>query len=530
MDAATSFPYTPVIEPEDADVKVPAWLNDPTLYHNRGNSTYTGESTTYGDFSGLDDLMTENPAVVNGFVDVYNDWVDLGVDGFRIDTAKHVNFEFWEKFTTAVRDHATAVGNPDFFMFGEVYDADPAKLSPYLRDSDMNAVLDFTFQSAAANYAKGFSARRPAGAVRGRRHVHDARRRTRRRCPRSWATTTWAASGTSSRTRTTRSSAPSWRTRSCTSRAASRSSTTATSRASRASAPAADKDARQSLFATQVAEYANQPLLDGTTAGSVDRYDTDSALYDHIAELAALRSAHPALQRRRADRAVRRRRGLRVLAASTRDEKVEHLVATEQRDRAGDRHHRHPDARRDVRAAVRDVDERDGRRRRHGLGDGPRPERGRAARPARPSARPGRPPAPITLTVPTAGRRADRARPPVARRRGRRRLEPDVLRVPGARRRRVDAARHVGDDDARGCSTRHRTCPTARVVEYRAVTVDAAGHSVRRLHLRERRRRHRRRGPRHRARSARLGVRARQPQQRDGLRRATGSRPARRPS
>src|SRR5688572_11133467 len=43
-------------------------------------------------------------------------------------------------------------------MFGEVYDADPAKLSPYLRDSDMNAVLDFTFQSAASSYAGGSSA------------------------------------------------------------------------------------------------------------------------------------------------------------------------------------------------------------------------------------------------------------------------------------------------------------------------------------------------------------------------------------
>ena len=97
-----------MVKPEDADVKVPDWLNDPTLYHNRGNSTYSGESTTYGDFSGLDDLMTENPAVVNGFVDVYNGWVDLGIDGFRIDTAKHVNFEFWQKFTTAVHDHAPA--------------------------------------------------------------------------------------------------------------------------------------------------------------------------------------------------------------------------------------------------------------------------------------------------------------------------------------------------------------------------------------------------------------------------------------
>ena len=216
MDAATSFPYTPVIDPQDADVKVPAWLNDPTLYHNRGNSTYSGESTTYGDFSGLDDLMTENPAVVDGFVDVYNQWVDLGVDGFRIDTAKHVNFEFWQKFTTAVRDHAASIGNDDFFMFGEVYDADPVKLAPYLRDSDMNAVLDFTFQSAASNYAKGFSAGGLAGALRGRRPVHDAddERAGAAHVPRQ------PRHGPHRVLRQgrgpTRSSAPSWRTRSCT--------------------------------------------------------------------------------------------------------------------------------------------------------------------------------------------------------------------------------------------------------------------------------------------------------------------------
>ena len=44
LSAATSFPYTPVFRTApDATVKVPAWLNDVTLYHNRGDSTYAGE-------------------------------------------------------------------------------------------------------------------------------------------------------------------------------------------------------------------------------------------------------------------------------------------------------------------------------------------------------------------------------------------------------------------------------------------------------------------------------------------------------
>jgi hypothetical protein len=59
LDPATSFPYEPVFRAEaDRTVKVPDWLNDPTMYHNRGDSTCAGESSTYGDFIGLDDLFT----------------------------------------------------------------------------------------------------------------------------------------------------------------------------------------------------------------------------------------------------------------------------------------------------------------------------------------------------------------------------------------------------------------------------------------------------------------------------------------
>ncbi len=39
VDAATTFPYVPTFRSEaDKTVKVPAWLNDPTMYHNRGTS------------------------------------------------------------------------------------------------------------------------------------------------------------------------------------------------------------------------------------------------------------------------------------------------------------------------------------------------------------------------------------------------------------------------------------------------------------------------------------------------------------
>ena len=98
-----NYAYTPFVPPAEANVKVPAWLNSPIYYHNRGNSDFWGESSLFGDFFGLDDLMTENPRVVQGFIDIYGDWIErYRVDGFRIDTARHVNPEFWQAFVPAM--------------------------------------------------------------------------------------------------------------------------------------------------------------------------------------------------------------------------------------------------------------------------------------------------------------------------------------------------------------------------------------------------------------------------------------------
>ncbi|MFZ3555596.1 pullulanase-type alpha-1,6-glucosidase [Streptomyces sp. BH055] len=145
-----SFPYTP----KNMGEMVPSWLNDRTMYHNRGDSTWEGESTTYGDFSGLDDLWTERPEVVSGMERIYEKWVrDFAVDGFRIDTTKHVNMEFWTQWATALDRYAAAHGREDFFMFGEIYSADTDVTSPYVTRGRLDATLDFPFQDAARAYA-----------------------------------------------------------------------------------------------------------------------------------------------------------------------------------------------------------------------------------------------------------------------------------------------------------------------------------------------------------------------------------------
>lgn len=145
------FAYTPFI-PEDADIeRNPPWLNDVTLYHNRGESFWFGESELYGDFAGLDDLNTEHPVVVQGMIDIYKSWItDFRVDGYRIDTAKHVRPEFWAEFTPAIMEHARSLGIDHFHIFGEVYEFDGGQLARYTTEAGLPSALDFPFQSAVS--------------------------------------------------------------------------------------------------------------------------------------------------------------------------------------------------------------------------------------------------------------------------------------------------------------------------------------------------------------------------------------------
>ncbi len=145
-----TYAYTPFVPDAEAKVKVPAWLNDIRLYHNRGNSDFWGESSLHGDFVGLDDLMTENPRVVQGFIDIFGAWIDkYAIDGFRIDTARHVNPEFWRAFVPAMLNRARAKGIPHFHIFGEVAaESDVAQLARHTRVDKLPTVLDFGFAGA----------------------------------------------------------------------------------------------------------------------------------------------------------------------------------------------------------------------------------------------------------------------------------------------------------------------------------------------------------------------------------------------
>jgi glycosidase len=152
----SDYAYTPYVPAGEETVKTPAWLNDLGLYHNRGNSAWHGESALDGDFAGLDDVMTEHPRVVQGFIEVYGDWIETyGIDGFRIDTVKHVNPEFWQAFVPAMLERARAAGIPNFHIFGEIYSFETGELARHTWIDGLPTVLDFAWQRAVQEAIAG---------------------------------------------------------------------------------------------------------------------------------------------------------------------------------------------------------------------------------------------------------------------------------------------------------------------------------------------------------------------------------------
>ncbi|HEY3484434.1 MAG TPA: alpha-amylase family glycosyl hydrolase, partial [Ilumatobacteraceae bacterium] len=321
----TSFPYDPVVPA--GETKNPSWLNDPTLYHNRGNTGFIGENSLYGDFFGLDDLWTERREVVEGMVDIYSHWVEeYSVDGFRIDTTKHVNMEFWQVFGPDIVAAAAARGIDHFFAFGEVFDQQFGSpfMSEFSTEGKLQSTIDFGFQVAARNFASRSTA------SDGLRAFFESDDYYTDSDSNAYAQPTFLGNHDMGRigflVRDQDALARDLLAHELLFLARGQPVVYAgDEQGFVGTGDGTDRHARQSLFATQTPEYAVQQLITGETVGRVDRYDTDAPLYTHVAELAALRSAHPAL----ATGAQVERLAEGSTYAFSRidhDERVEHLV------------------------------------------------------------------------------------------------------------------------------------------------------------------------------------------------------------
>ncbi|HWO75063.1 MAG TPA: alpha-amylase family glycosyl hydrolase [Bacillus sp. (in: firmicutes)] len=99
----------------------------------------------------LPDLAQENPEVKKYLIDAAKWWIEeTDIDGFRLDTVKHVPQSFWTEFTKEVKSV-----KDDFYLIGEVWSKDPQFIASY-QETGIDGFVDYPLfdhlRNAFANY------------------------------------------------------------------------------------------------------------------------------------------------------------------------------------------------------------------------------------------------------------------------------------------------------------------------------------------------------------------------------------------
>ena len=156
-------------DPSINRIPPPGILGTAAGYHGFGRILNYDDETQrrIGDFpGGLKDVATEVQAVRDQMVDSYTRWAELAdLDGFRIDTVKHVEYEFWKDFSTRVRDRLAPQGKNRFLMFGEAFDGNDKLLGSYTQEGMLDSVFYFSqkFQIFTDIFANAHDAKAQKG-------------------------------------------------------------------------------------------------------------------------------------------------------------------------------------------------------------------------------------------------------------------------------------------------------------------------------------------------------------------------------
>ncbi len=101
---------------------------------------------------GLPDLKTELPEVADYLYEAHlGRAARVGLDGFRLDTVKHVDHPFWKEHRKRARERL----GEGFFLVGEVWGGDAESLDPWFAADEMDAGFDFSFQGSVLGFLEG---------------------------------------------------------------------------------------------------------------------------------------------------------------------------------------------------------------------------------------------------------------------------------------------------------------------------------------------------------------------------------------
>ena len=127
---------TPMVSPdvEHYEPEIYAKRNlttsEQTFHHNK-NAQGSGKITQYYAYGALPDLNTANPLVQKRSLDLLKECIDVGIDGFRLDAAKHIETptdpqyasDFYPNVINKAKEYYKTVNdNKDLYVYGEILD------------------------------------------------------------------------------------------------------------------------------------------------------------------------------------------------------------------------------------------------------------------------------------------------------------------------------------------------------------------------------------------------------------------------
>lgn len=150
---------------ENDDAVWPAELQSPECYKRRGQivNWFNQEESENGDFTNFKELDLQSGLVLETLKAVYKYWiVQADLDGYRIDTVKHMEDNVLSAFCSSIKEFAQSVGKKNFFIFGEVV-SDDTTLRRYVGPRTMgeekahalDACLDFPLYFVLEEVLKG---------------------------------------------------------------------------------------------------------------------------------------------------------------------------------------------------------------------------------------------------------------------------------------------------------------------------------------------------------------------------------------
>jgi len=150
--------HTGLLHPWVGEAKYEKWFHERVPIVDYNNQQQVEE----GWLANLPDFDQTNPAVKKYLIEMAKWWIcETGIDGYRLDTVRHVSPSFWKDFTKEIKREF-----PDFYFLGEVFDGNVDHVAGYQK-LGLDGLVDFpTYFALTDVFSGSLSAERLAGIIR----------------------------------------------------------------------------------------------------------------------------------------------------------------------------------------------------------------------------------------------------------------------------------------------------------------------------------------------------------------------------